>query len=98
MSEPKVSNRAIEIASQIWCKPETANKEMDSTLAMAFAQVIDELQSRIDKLEKERKICIDNIQAGLIGRLEIVAELKGRLILDYNECDMLLHMLGERGE
>ena len=63
-----------------------------------YEKKIEDMQARIDKLEKERKICIDNIQAGLIGRLEIVAELKGRLILDHNECDMLLHMLGERGE
>ena len=63
-----------------------------------YEKKIEDMQARIDKLEKERKICIDNIQSVLIGRLEIVAELKGRLILDYAECDMLLHMLGERGE
>ena len=63
-----------------------------------YEKKIEELQARIDEFEKERKIIINNIQLGLIGRLEIVAELKGRLILDHNECDMLLHMLGERGE
>ena len=61
-----------------------------------YEKKIEDMQARIDKLEKERNNCIENIQAGLIGRLEIVEKLKGRLILDHNECDMLLHMLGER--
>jgi hypothetical protein len=61
-----------------------------------YEKKIEDMQARIDKLEKERNNCIENIQVGLIRRLEIVEKLKGRLILDHNECDMLLHMLGER--
>ena len=61
-----------------------------------YEKKIEDMQAYIDELEKERNICIANIQAGLIGRLTIAAKLNGKLILDHNECDMLLHMLGER--
>lgn len=35
------SEMAMQFAAQAWCQPETSNKEMDSALCMAFAQVLD---------------------------------------------------------
>jgi hypothetical protein len=35
------SKKAIEIAAQCWCTPETEKKEMDVVLANKFANVID---------------------------------------------------------
>ena len=35
------SELAMQFAAQAWCQPETSGKEMDVTLAMAFATVLD---------------------------------------------------------
>jgi hypothetical protein len=37
------SQWAMERAAQTWCRPEVSRKEMDTELAMAFAEVLDEL-------------------------------------------------------
>jgi hypothetical protein len=37
---------SLEKAAQAWCKEKTSNKEMDSDLAEAFAEVLDEIWSQ----------------------------------------------------
>ena len=37
------SNLAIEKAAQVWCKPSCSDKVMDTVLATAFAEVLDEI-------------------------------------------------------
>ncbi len=37
------SDFALQKAAQAWCKPLTRSKTMDSDLAIAFAEIIDEL-------------------------------------------------------
>lgn len=42
----KPSKLSIEKAAQAWCTPETSHIEMDSTLAMAFAEILDDIWSK----------------------------------------------------
>lgn len=81
------SEMAMQFASQAWCQPETSNKEMDPTLCMAFAQVLDawmeaasqEAQARIDALEKQRaSLFKEGAEAAAIAA-ERIAELEGKL-------------------
>jgi hypothetical protein len=40
------SNAAIELAASAWTKPETSNIEMNTKIAYAFAEIIDEIRSK----------------------------------------------------
>jgi hypothetical protein len=40
------TDSAIEKAAQVWCKPETSHIVMDTTLALAFAETLDEIWSQ----------------------------------------------------
>jgi hypothetical protein len=37
---------SLQKAAQAWCKPETEQKEMDTDLAAAFAEILDEIWSQ----------------------------------------------------
>lgn len=40
------SASALEKAAQVWCRREVADKQMDIRLAVAFAEVLDEIWSQ----------------------------------------------------
>ena len=40
------TNLALKKAAQAWCKETTKHKEMDSELAEAFAEILDEIWSK----------------------------------------------------
>jgi len=60
-------------AAQAWCTPSTSKKEMDSDLAEAFAEILDEIWS---------KPWLGNATTG-----ELIEELKARCNLDYRTVD-----------
>lgn len=43
---------ALEKAAQVWCQPATANKTMDVTLALAFAEVLVAERERSNRIIK----------------------------------------------
>jgi len=51
------SDRAVELAAQVWCTEATKDVEMDTRLAAEFADVIDRQISEYDKLESMYQSC-----------------------------------------
>ena len=64
-----ISTASIEKAAQAWCKEKTSHKTMDSDLAMAFAEILDEIWSQP---------WLGNATTG-----ELIEELRARSDLDY---------------
>lgn len=60
-------------AAQAWCKPKTSNTEMDTDLAEAFAEILDDIW---------RKAWLGNATTG-----ELIEELKARSNLGYRTVD-----------
>lgn len=52
---------AIHLAAQCWCDEETSHKEMDSTLAMAFAKRLEVIIAERDSLKEQLEIAVDAI-------------------------------------
>ena len=59
--------------AQAWCTPKTEKKVMDTELAEAFAEILDEIWS---------KPWLGNATTG-----ELIEELKARCDLDYRTVD-----------
>lgn len=46
------SEKASDMAAQVWCRPATENKTMDVELAIEFAKTIDDLIETVERLKK----------------------------------------------
>ena len=73
MAKKKLSGLAIQRAAQAWCTKKTSHKEMDSDLAVAFAEIIDEIWSQP---------WLGNATTG-----EILDELRARVDVDYKTVE-----------
>lgn len=69
----KISRLSIEKAAQAWCTPETSNKIMDVELAMAFAEILDEIWGKL--------------WLGNATTKELLDELAARVDLNYRTVD-----------
>jgi len=67
------SGACIEKAAQAWCKKSTSHKEMDSELAYAFAEILDEIWSQP--------------RLGNATTRELLDEIRERSDLDYRTVD-----------
>lgn len=72
---------AIHLAAQCWCDEETSHKEMDSTLAMAFAKRLEVLMQERDSLKAQVEVALkametvhDNV---IFDALEQIQKMRG---------------------
>lgn len=49
-----MSEQAMQLAAQAWCKPTTSGKEMDPALCMSFADILDEHIEASRDIAKQR--------------------------------------------
>lgn len=81
MSDVKPSEKALQIAAQCWCDPETSGKVMDIELAVAFAKRLDNDYAAIAELT-ERNV---NLSEKLRVAIEALEFLRDRFYSD--DCE-----------
>ena len=69
----KLSDLSLRKAAQAWCTPETSSKEMDTELAAAFAEILDEIWSKP--------------WLGNATTKELLDEISARVDLDYKTVE-----------
>ena len=69
MRKLNINKWAMEKAAQAWCQPDTSHIPMDTTLAMAFAEILD------------REALKPSL--GLASTKELIDELSARVDLNY---------------
>ena len=73
MKNKKLSTYCIERAAQAWCTPKTESKEMDTELAYAFAEILDEIWGKP--------------WLGNATTRELLDEIRARVDLDYKTVE-----------
>ena len=67
------SDLSLERAAQAWCTPKTSSKVMDTELAIAFAEILDEVKGKP--------------LLGYSTTKELIDEIAARADLDYRTVD-----------
>lgn len=74
---------AIHLAAECWCDEETSHKEMDATLAMAFAKRLEVIMQERDALKAQ----VDELSGHSLAQADEIKQLK--IYLTNYQNDMI---------